>query len=143
MEDALANLEIEPNMKKEFWYHRHVEARRWVWLMMISNTLFQLRALSNPHSESHFYVNLGYTVYNLVVVILLSLSYRTKESSILILPALIMANMRQIMRFADLEDTKPEITGDEEESNTNGFQTETWRFTVIIQWTAFIISLLV
>ena len=118
-------------MQKEFWYKRHVEARRWVWLQMISNTVFQLRAIANPYTDIHYKVNLGYTIYNLVVVCLLIMSYLRKANSILVLPALILANFRQVIRFLDLEDLKPQTTCNEEEANQNLMQPDTWNLVLI------------
>ena len=57
-------------------------------------------------------MNLGYTVGSLVQTGLLVLSYRSKKSSILVLPVLVALTVRQGLRLFDIEETKPELLCD-------------------------------
>ena len=40
LEEVGENVKVKHNIVDEYWYRRHSEARRWVWILTISNLLY-------------------------------------------------------------------------------------------------------
>ena len=123
---------MQEDLQEEFWYRRHNEVRRYVWISVISNLTFQIPALLKPSSQNHFYTNVGYTAANVTVSLLLIISYQRKKYSILALPAIFIQTLRLIVRLLDFEDTKPSMMCDLEESDGKMSVSE-WGFLALMQ----------
>jgi len=116
------NVKVTDNIVEEFWFRRHQEARRWVWLCSLSNLLYQVIALRKPRNENHFWVNVYYTACTLVTLTLTLVSYKSKKLSVLVLPAMLLMQIRNSIRFLDLEDTKYLPTNDAESTKMSLFE---------------------
>ena len=74
--------------------------------MNLSNLTFQIPALLNPKNETHFMMNIYYTILSIVLFAITIFSYKSKKHAILSLPVLFILNIRQSFRLIDLEGTR-------------------------------------
>ena len=88
------NVKVTDNIIEEFWFRRHQEARRWVWVICVSNLLYQVMAIAKPRNANHFWVNVGYTAIVAVILTLVMVSYKSKKLSVLVLPAMFLVQIR-------------------------------------------------
>ena len=106
IQNDLSKIEIIDEPEFTFWYNRQSEIRRWNIFLNLSNLTFQIPALLNPKNDSHFMMNIYYTVLSMMLFAITAYSYKSKEHAILSLPVLFLLTIRQSFRIIDFEETK-------------------------------------
>lgn len=102
--------------KTEYIRERQKQVRFFANMYLGTNIVFQLPILIKPDSEMHLKMNIGYTISNLISIILMAVTYSNPEKLCYVTPSMLILNLKYIIRCLDIEDTRSRMTTDEWES---------------------------
>jgi len=94
---------LKKDISSHFWFRRHSEGRNYVYYLLVCNQIFQTKAMFQPMNESHFWVNVGYTLLAAVITAVMIYSHKSENLAKLACPALFVIAIRNTTRLLDLE----------------------------------------
>ena len=141
IDKILNQIKVLADPKQWFWIRRRQELRLWNWFLIVGNAIFQTNSLMKPKSDDHIIVNICYSISTISCLILNLLSYKEGWTICVYAGSIILA-IRQAIRLADFENTKPSLFIKHEEHNESKIEVYTWLYIMVMQSLGFLATLI-